>query len=81
MGLFTGIVFSRIFLSNYQDMKVEHIPSYIYLIVIASAILFFMWCGSKNLKSMNIEVESKQKEASTISLNLLVKKNFYLESS
>nr|WP_241231873.1 FtsX-like permease family protein [Enterococcus faecalis] len=76
MGLFTGIVFSRIFLSNYQDMKVEHIPSYIYLIVIASAILFFMWCGSKNLKSMNIEVESKQKEASTIKSQPTSKEKF-----
>lgn len=76
MGLFTGIVFSRIFLSNYQDMKVEHIPSYIYLIVIAFAILFFMWCGSKNLKSMNIEVESKQKEASTIKSQPTSKEKF-----
>lgn len=40
IGLFTGIVFSRVFLSNYQDMKVEHIPIYIYLLVIVSAILF-----------------------------------------
>lgn len=76
MGLFTGIVFSRVFLSNYQDMKVEHIPIYIYLLVIVSAILFFMWCGSKNLKSMNIEVESKQKEASTIKSQPTSKEKF-----
>ncbi len=38
IGLFTGIVFSRVFLSNYQDMKVEHIPIYIYLLVIVSIV-------------------------------------------
>lgn len=76
IGLFTGIVFSRVFLSNYQDMKVEHIPIYIYLLVIVSAILFFIWCGSKNLKSMNIEVESKQKEASTIKSQPTSKEKF-----
>ncbi|HGZ5256832.1 FtsX-like permease family protein [Enterococcus faecalis] len=76
IGLFTGIVFSRVFLSNYQDMKVEHIPIYIYLLVIVSAILFFIWCGSKNLKSMNIEVESKQKEGSTFKSQSTIKEKF-----